>query len=111
PKEPFDLGHRGHQLRALLLGEGFEATPGDHICAPVEHRAFRAPRPGEPREANAPVVRARVDLDQSLSLQRSQDTARIARVQAKSSSQLSNLRAFEPYLAQGPRLPHRPAAT
>src|SRR5256885_13804676 len=110
PKEPFDLGHRGHQLRALMLGEGLEATPGDHICAPVEHRAFRAPRPGEPREANAPVVRARVDLDQSLSLQRSQDTARIARVQAKSSSQLSNLPALPPELPQGARHTHTATA-
>ena len=61
-------------------------------------------------EANAPIVRTRLDLDQPFTFEGSQNAAHVSGIQAEPGSQLPDLGPLEADLPQRPRFHHRPAA-
>jgi len=83
--------HRGDEPGSLLCGQGFKEFPRDRVRPPVERRPLGAAFPGEAHPAHPPVLGSRLDDDQPLALERLQDPARVARVEAESSPQLADV--------------------
>ena len=109
-EQPLDVAHRADEPLALPGGERCQQRLGELVAAPVELGQLREARGREPRVADAAVVRAGVDGDHPVALERAQQPAEVARVEPQAGAQRAHLAAVRPDLPQHARLAERPVA-
>ena len=80
-QQALDVAHRRHEPAALGSAQWFEERSSQFVGAAFEHSPFRDPEVGEPRRSDAPVRVAEVDFDQSVRLERTEETAQVAGVE------------------------------
>ena len=99
-QQALDVGHRGHEAAALRGAERFEERRGQLVAAALEHGPFRTSRGGELRRSDAPVRGARIDLDQTVRLERTEETAQVAGVEIEPRPQRPHIATFVADLPQ-----------
>src|SRR5713226_3751821 len=91
PQQALDGPHGGEQGGTLRFREGVEERPGSLVRQPIQDRQLFEARGSEGYETHARVARRWLGADQSLRLEVSQQSARVARVQGQTGTQLSDL--------------------
>ena len=86
-EQTLDRVHGGDDLVALARVEWGEDRPGQLVAARVQQRALCHSCRGQPGNANAAVRRARLDAHQAVSLERTQQPARVTRVEIETRAQ------------------------
>ena len=108
--QPLDLVHRRHQPRALRLLERLQHRRRQPVREAIELRAFRPPVRRQPGAAHAAVGAAGSTTTSRSRLQRAQQPARVAGVEAQPPAQVAHVGAVGADLPQQARLAQRPAA-
>jgi hypothetical protein len=111
PEQPLDLGHRSRQAIPLRWRERREQRGGHLVAAPVEGRPLGDALGGEPGQPHAPVERVGLDRDQGVGLERAQQPAEIARVEAEVGAQRAYVPPLRPDLPEHARGAERPPAS
>ena len=107
-QQPLDLGHRGDEPLALRLAQRLEQRPRELVAAPVEHLPLGEPGRREPGGADPPVGRARArPLTSPRRLERAQQAAEVAGVDAEPRAQHADVAAVLADLPQHARLAER----
>ena len=109
-EQPLDLGHGVHE--ALLFGRAqrLEHRADERVAPLVEHDPLGDALPGEPGDAYASVVCARLDGDETVGLERPQEPSGVAGVEVEVTPQLADVAALGADLPQHPGLAERTVA-
>lgn len=108
--QPCDICHSRDERRALPLTQRFQDSQSQGVRSPVKLGTFREPCVGKVNPARHAIICLRSNEDESLFVERAQNTSDGIRIDTETRSQRANLAALGSNLPQQPSLTDRPGS-